>query len=441
LTNGARQAPTRQPRVVITGTAAICAAGKTPEEVWMTASNGTSAIGPIRQWDASRWPCRHAGEVANYQPRELVPDRKLHKLIRRTDVLGLYAADRAVEAAGLAPTEGLSLSSDADVFVERTGVFVGSGSSAYRDQYDFFPLLTTAAGDLGAFGRELAATVNPLWLLTALPNNVLCHIGIRHGFKGPNACITNHSISGALAVAEAAAALWAGEADRAVAVAHDTPVEPQRLWFFHQLGLAGEDTLRPFDAHRTGSVLGEGAASLVLEVERSARERGAPILGEFLGSGCASEAEGLLSLRNDGDGLARAISLALEDAEVELREVGMIVAHANGTQRSDVSEAAALRRVFGAAIPPVTGFKWVFGHTLAASAALDLVLALESLRRNEVPGIGTLRTLDPECRDLPVSTAAQVPRTSIALVLCRGFGGTTTATLIRSTNQIPLRHT
>jgi 3-oxoacyl-[acyl-carrier-protein] synthase I len=439
LTNGARQAPTRQPRVVITGTAAICAAGKTPEEVWMAATNGRSAIGPIRQWDASRWPCRRAGEITDYQPRKLVPDRKLHKLIRRTDVLGLYAADRAIAAAALAPGEGGSASPHTDVFLERTGVFVGSGSSSYRDQYEFFPLLTSAAGDLKTFGRELATTVNPLWLLTTLPNNVLCHIGIRYGFKGPNACITNHSISGALAVAEAAAALRAGEADRAVVVAHDTPVEPQRLWFFHQLGLASEDTLPPFDAHRSGAVLGEGAAALVLETEQSAHERGAAILGEFLGNACASEAEGLLALREDGDGLARAMSLALAEAAVEPSAVGMIVAHANGTQRSDLSEAAALRSTFGGDIPPVTGFKWIFGHTLAASAALDLVLAVESLRRNEVPGIGTLRAVDPQCRGLPVSTASQAPRSPIALVLSRGFGGTNTATLVRSTNQTPLR--
>ena len=113
------------------------------------------------------------------------------------------------------------------VFNDRTGVFVGSGGGAYQNQYDFFPLLTAAQGDLRTFGSELSATVNPMWLLRTLPNNVLCHIGIRYGFKGPNACVTHHSVSGTLAIAEAAAAVRAGEADRAVAVGHDAPIEPQ----------------------------------------------------------------------------------------------------------------------------------------------------------------------------------------------------------------------
>ena len=150
---------------------------------------------------------------------------------------------------------------------DRTGVYVGLGGGGYQNEYEFFPLLTAANGDLGTFGRELTATVNPMWLLRSMPNNVLCHIGIRYGLKGPNVCVTNHSVSGSLAVAEAAAALRAGEADRALAVGHDAPVEPQMVLYYHQLGLLSADGLWPFDARRSGSLLGEGAAALVLETE------------------------------------------------------------------------------------------------------------------------------------------------------------------------------
>jgi len=419
-------------RVVVTGSGAICAAGKSPEEIWEAAWTGRSAIRPIRRWDASAWPISLAAEIPGLDPRALVEDRKIHKLLQLTDLLGLYVAGRALDDAGLvAYREGLE-SANAAAVNDRTGVYVGSGSGGYQNEHAFFPLLTTANGDLGTFGRELVAAVNPMWLLRSMPSNVLCHIGIRYGLKGPNACVTNHSVSGSLAVVEAAAALRAGEADRALAVGHDAPIEPQMVLVYHQLGLLSSDGLWPFDARRSGSLLGEGAAALVLETEAAATARGARVLGEFLGSGCATDAEGLLAIRPDGDGLAGAIVMALDDAGIRPAEVGMIVAHGSGTRQSDASEAAAIHRVFGATAPPVTAFKWAFGHPLAASGTLDSVLALIALHHGVVPGVATLRELDPDFGNLPVSARPQAPRSDVALVLNRGFGGSNTALVLRA---------
>jgi 3-oxoacyl-[acyl-carrier-protein] synthase-1 len=193
-----------------------------------------------------------------------------------------------------------------------------------------------------------------------------------------------------------------------------------------------EGALRPFDAGRSGSAMGEGAAALLLETEGSAAARGATALGEILGSGSASEGEGLLPIRDDGEGLARAIALALDDAGLGAGEVGMIVAHGNGTRSGDASEARALQAVFGAAPPPVTAFKWAFGHLLAASGIVELVVGLAALHERTVPGIATLQRIDPACAGLPVSTAAQAPRSDVALVLSRGFGGTNAALLVRA---------
>jgi 3-oxoacyl-[acyl-carrier-protein] synthase-1 len=364
-----------------------------------------------------------------------VDDRKLHKLLGRTDLLGLYAAERAAAAAGLAAfRSGLDPSSQ-NTFNDRTGVFVGSSGASYKDQYDFFPLLTQSAGDLGAFGRDVSASVHPMWLLRTLPNNVLCHLGIRSGFKGPNACITNHGVSGALAVVEAAEAIRAREADRAIAVGHDTPIEPQTVAYYHSMGLLSADALRPFDAGRTGTVLGEGAASMVLESEESARGRGAPVLGEILGHGCAAEGESLLSVRDDGDGPERAMRLALADGGITEAGVGLIVAHGNGTEKSDASEARAIRRVFGKAPPPVTGFKWAFGNLLEPGGLIDSVLALVSLQKGEVPGIATLRSLDPAGAGLSVLDRTGEPRGEVALVHSRGFGGLSAALLLRATGR------
>jgi 3-oxoacyl-[acyl-carrier-protein] synthase-1 len=372
-----------------------------------------------------------AAEIPDFDPRSLLDDRKVLKLIRRSDVLGLAAAAQAIGMAELETRRGRLSVTAAEDFDDGTGVFVGSGGSSYQDQYDFFPLMTRAEGGLPAFGRELERAVHPMWLLRSLPNNVLCHLGIHYGFKGPNSCITHHSVSGLLALSEAANTLRHGEAKRAVAVGHEAPIEPQRVQYFGQLGLLTADAVRPFDAARSGCVLGEGAAALVLEERSEARAHGARLLGEILGSACVTEGEGLFHVRPDGDGLARAIELALADAGVDSGDVGMIVAHGNGTRNSDASEAAAIRRVFAATLPPITAFKWSFGHSLAAAGIVDAALALLALRDAVVPGIATLRRLDADCGEMPISSDAQRPRSNVALVLSRGFAGMNVALLLR----------
>jgi 3-oxoacyl-[acyl-carrier-protein] synthase-1 len=420
------------PRVMITGGGAICGAGRTPDEILAAVLEGRSAIAPITQWDASAWPVGIAAEVGDYNAGQLTGDRKLLKHIRRGDVFGLYAADRSIEQAAFAGWRAHLDEDAATRFADDTGVFVGSGGGTFGNQYDYFPLIAAAKGELKAFGQELSATVNPLWLLRSLPNNVLGHIGIRQGLKGPNACITHHSISGLLALAEGAQALRVGECTRAVIAAHEAPIEPQVLLYYHQLGLLSAQALRPFDARHDGSAMGEGAAALTLESEAAAAERGAIILGEMLGHGSASEGLGLLPVREDGDGLVRAIEAALATAGLAPAQVGMIVAHGNGTPNSDRSEARALARVFGADMPPVTGFKWAFGHLLAAAGLIDAVLAVSALRAGVVPGIAGFGTIDADGAAVNVSAEQRAPRSDVALVLSRGFGGTNAACVLRA---------
>jgi 3-oxoacyl-[acyl-carrier-protein] synthase-1 len=417
--------------VVISGAGALCASGKQPAQIWESVCAGRSALSPILQWDTEGWPRRIAGEIPDLDPAALLKDRKIQKLIRRSDVFGLYAADQAVAQSGIVSyRDGLDEAAGAE-YSDRTGLYVGSGGGAFQSQYDYFPLLTAAEGDLRRFGRELADTVEPMWLLRTLPNNVLCHVGIRHKLKGPNACITNHSVSGMLAIIEAMQALRTGEADRALAVAHDGPIEPQMLLYFHRLGLVARESIRPFGANRDGSLFGEGAGALMLETRASADSRSAHILGRVLGGGYTSDADGLLNIDPDGVALSDAIRLALDDAALQPEQVGMIVAHANGTPQSDGSEARAIQRVFGARMPPITGFKWAFGHLIAASGMLEAVLALSALATRTVPGIATLCDIDPALGDLPVSARAATPRSDVALVLSRGFAGTNAAVLLR----------
>ncbi|MGE5087942.1 MAG: beta-ketoacyl-[acyl-carrier-protein] synthase family protein [Candidatus Levyibacteriota bacterium] len=423
---------TRPARILIAGSGAVCGLGMNPAAMFDAIAAGRSAIAPIQDFDTAGWPVTHAAAIADFNPRALVEDRKLHKFIRRTDLLGIYAGDRAAETAGYARHRETLDEAGSARFADRSGIYVGSGGGAFENQYDYFPLMSETGGDLRAFGTKLAETVNPMWLLRTLPNNVLCHVGIRNRLKGSNACITNHSVGGSLAVIEATEALRNGEADRALAIGHDTPIEPQNILYYQRCGLLARDALRPFDAAREGSVFGEGAGALALETEASLTARGGSAIGEVLGGGHVSEATGLLAIRDDGDGVARAIALALADAGIAPADVGMVVAHGNGTLQSDASEAAGIRRVFGDRCPPVTAFKWATGHLIAAAGIVETTIALCALRANVVPGIASLERVDPACAGLPVSRAPQRPASDVALVLCRGFAGTDAALVLRA---------
>ena len=426
---------TNRRSVVVTGTGAVCGAGMAPDAILDAVLAGRSAIAPITQWDTTGWPCRIAAEIADFNPRALVDDRKLHKLIRRTDLVGLYAAGRAIDALRhRRPSRRAGRPAPPPSYSDRTGVYVGSGGGNYENQYDFFPLFAAASGELPAFGRELANTVNPMWLLRTLPNNVLGHIGIKHGLKGPNACITNHSVGGTLAVIEAFEALRNGEADRAVAVGHETPIEPQMVLYYHRLGLLASETLRPFDARARRQ-----------PVRRRRRRAGARDRGVGGGAqarrcwarswAAATPARRRACSRSATTATAsRARSRqALDDAELAPADVGMIVAHGNGTPQSDVSEAAAIRRVFGAALPPVTGVQVGDrppdrrGRHPRDGAGARGARARRGARHRDARA-SSIRPA-PGC---PCRPRAQAPRSKVALILCRGFAGTNAALVVRA---------
>ena len=283
------------------------------------------------------------------------------------------------------------------------------------------------------FGRELPDTVNPMWLLRTLPNNVLCHVGIRHGLKGPNACITNHSVSGMLAVIEGALAMREGEAQRVVAVGHDAPIEPQTLLYYHRAGLVAQDTLRPFDARHDGSLLGEGAAALVLETEASAAARGATVLGEYLGGGDASDGEGIARdprrRRRPG---ARHRSRARRCRPRRRRR-----RHGRRARQRH----AAIRRVRGRRAAPRLRRRDAAGHRIQVGDRSPAGGVGDPRRRgrpgsaapSDRPRRGDLRRPPPRAATAsPVSSAAQAPRSDVVLVVCRGFGGTNAALLLRA---------
>jgi 3-oxoacyl-[acyl-carrier-protein] synthase-1 len=420
-----------QDHVVITGYGCLTASGADAQATWEAVLAGESGIRQAETWDSSGWPHRLAGEIKAYSPRELVSDRKLLKVITRQDVIGLNAVTQAVAHSGI--IEHRDSLADPTSFNDRTGVFVGSPATKYRYQHDYLSPLAKAAGDPGEFGARAMEDVHPMWLLRALPNNVLAYAGIQYGFYGANANVTAHGISGSQAIAEACRYLRDGAIDRAIVVGYDSASELEALLYYASVGLLSSRGLRPFDRSRDGTVLGEGAGALFLETRAEAERRGAKIYGEVLGSSVVSEAEGVLSVRSDGTGVSQAIRSALEDSEKSPDEIGMISAHANGTRVSDASEARAFVDVFGAESIPVTGFKWSLGHTIAASGVIESILTLLCLADGLVPGIATLEELSLDCEGVSASAVEQKPRSSVGIVVSRAFAGLNSC-IVLSTN-------
>lgn len=415
-------------RVFITGLSALTASGDTADNTWEAVLAGQTDIDEIKQWDLSTWSHRLGGELKNFQPAKMLPDRKLMKVISRQDVMGINAAMQAVEHSQLIPYRSTLDPAVIDSFNDKTAIYIGSPGNKYFQQDDFLPLLAKTNGNMQEFAGQLFNEVHPMWLLRILPNNVLAYTGITYNFKGPNHNITNHAVGGAQAIIEAYHAISQGQAERAVVVAYDVAIEPQALFYYEKLGVISKQHLKPFDKAHDGTILAEGAAALVLESEASARARGAQCYGEIVAGKSASEGSGLFSLEESGESLAALMTQTLATRELSAMDIDFVVAHGNGNIKSDDSEAQAITAVFDNV--PVTAFKWSTGHTVAASGVLDTVLATYALNNKCIPGIANF-----ESTDLNINVQSQhryLEKSQTAVVINRGFGSMNACLVIKT---------
>lgn len=418
----------QQNRVFITGLGAMTALANNVDDTWNNILDGQSGISEVEQWDLSEFPYTKGAEIKNYRARDLVQDKKLLKMISRFEVIGLNAATQAVLHSGI--TKYRDDLEDPATFNDRTGVYVASPGNKYFQQYDFMPLLAKAKKDMTVFADNLFDEIHPMWLLKTLPNNVLAYTGIQHGFKGPNQNITNHVVGGMQAFIEAFYAIKTGQADRAVVVAYDVGFEPQAQRYYGQLGILSHDALRPFDVSHNGTILGEGAAAVVLESEASCAARHAKKYSEVLAGKTTGDAQGIFSVNEQSEGLMQLLAALFKAGSVSSNDLGMLTAHANGNKKSDVTESLAYHEFCRET--PITGFKWAVGHTLAASGLLDIIMTVKSLENNVVPGIPSFDELSPSCQQIEVSNKSSMLQQPYAAVVNRGFGGLNAATLLKA---------
>ncbi|MFM7205162.1 MAG: beta-ketoacyl-[acyl-carrier-protein] synthase family protein [Planctomycetaceae bacterium] len=383
-------------RVVVTGMGVVCPLGLAVDDLWTALVEGRSGIGPLDAFDAGGIPLRHAaqarqftGEIDNFGPldgEKKKAIRKGCKVMCRESQMAVAAAQRALHHCGNAAGHHAP---------ERFGCVFGSDYMLTIPE-DFTTAVAKCRGADGGFdfqmwGGEGMPQITPLWLLKYLPNMPASHIAIYNDLRGPSNSLTLREASGHLAVGEATVTIRRGAADIMVAGATGTRVHPMKTVHAiqsEQVAMGDDDPAtwsRPFDLHRRGMVLGEGAAVLVLEELGHALARGATIHGEIVGHAarCASDRAGV-GLRRTA--LGHALRRAIEMAGVNPADLGHVHAHAASTVTGDREEAEGIRDALGdaAARVPTVAAKSHFGNLGGGSGLVECVASLLALSRGEL---------------------------------------------------------
>jgi 3-oxoacyl-[acyl-carrier-protein] synthase II len=430
-------------RVVITGLGAITPLGLTVTDMWAGLCAGDCGIGTITAFDPVGFNCKLAGQVPDYKIQKYVPKthRKAIKLMSRDIELAVIAANEALVHSGLV-TKGID-PENVNIDPERVAINLGAGFISC-DLVELAPAVATSATD-GKFdtrkwGKDGLELVTPLWLLKYLPNMLACHIGIIHDIEGPSNSITCAEASAHLAITEAAQIIARGDADIALAGGAEAKVNPMimiRQCLLKRVTSENNDepasACRPFDADAKGSVFGEAAGIVILENLENAQRRGAKIYAEVVGTGQSNNINPVYEhLEPDGYGLQIAIEKAMADAQIEPKDLGLVIPHGTGIAADDLAEAKAIQAALGdaAAKTAVWPTKSMLSNTGAASGAIDLVAAVCAMVGGRIPAA---KNCDRKADGCNLNIVKQPQETDIRYALCCSYtyGGQTAAVVLK----------
>jgi 3-oxoacyl-[acyl-carrier-protein] synthase II len=395
-------------RVVVTGVGAISPLGLDVEQTWQALVAGRSGVRTITAFDAESCPVRIAAEVLGFDAVATFGRRRARHLDRVVQ-LALVATKEAIEASKL----------DVATAPERIGVVYASGIGGIRTLEDGIRVLI----DRGA------EWVNPYVVPMMIPNMVAGEIAMEWQLMGYNCCTVTACSASAHAIGTAFDAIRLGRADAIVTGGSEAAVTPVGMAGFAAMKALStrndepERASRPFDRDRDGFVLGEGAATLVLEEREFALGRGAPVLAELVGYGATSDAYHITQPHPSGDGSVRAMLAAIADSGLTPQDIDYVNAHGTSTPPNDVVETRALKRVFGPQVPLVSSTKSMTGHTLGAAGALESVFCILALQTSTVPPTINLDHPDPACDLDYVANVARPAEIRYALSNSLGFGG------------------
>lgn len=409
-------------RIVITGMGTVNPLGLTVQQSWENALQGVTGVGPITLFDASNLLVHIACQVKDFHPEDYM-DPKEARRRDRFEQFAAVAAQQAIHQSGVQFTEENS---------GRVGVLISSAIGGLSATFDIFETMHE-------FGPR---RISPFSIPMLMSNGAASLVTIDYGLRGPSFSVASACASGADAIGLAWLFLRAGLIDIAIAGASDATISAPGVATFDRLGALSRrtenitSTPQPFDLHRDGLVMGEGAAVLVLERERHARQRGAEILAELAGHAATSDAYHITAPAEDGGGGAQAIRLALDHAGVNMAEVGYINAHGTGTELNDLSETRAIKAALGdlAYQIPVSSTKSMTGHMMGATGALEAVFCVQAVRDGCLPPTINYQTPDPRCDLDYIPNQAREKKVSVAISNSFGFGGHNAVLVIRAFN-------
>ncbi len=398
-------------RVVITGIGPITPVGEGVDALEAGLRRERSPVRAVERFDASPFRTRIAAELEGFDAATRLGGKRARR-VDRFSALGLSACSLALEDASLHPS---------GVPAHRVAVQMGTalGGVAYAEEQH------------GRFLSSGLRGINPLLALSVYGGAVSCNIAIDYGFTGPNSTNAMSCASGALAVGRGLQLIRDGEADVALCGGSEAPLAPLTFGAFaiiRAMSTRNEDpgtACRPFDGDRDGFVMGEGACVLVLEELSHAMRRGARVYAELCGCGTTTDAYHMTQPRPGGTEAARAMRLALDDAGIGPGVVDYINAHGSSTPLNDITEAEAIRAVFGerARALLVSGTKAYYGHALGASGAIEAAITALGLAQGWVPPSLNLWDPDADCGLSFVPAGGATLEPEYALSNSFGFGG------------------
>jgi nodulation protein E len=399
-------------RIVITGLGVISPIGNSVKEFQSNLFEGRGGIGAIAL------PCRGqeahfpVAEVKNFKIEEYM-DAKKAMLLDRFAQFAVAAAKQAYQDSGLALTPEES---------ERTGVIIGTGVGGQNTLEESYHKLL----DANASGR-----VHPFTIPRLMVNAGASHISMNLGITGPGFTVASACASAIHAMGTALSMLRSGLIDKAITGGAESCLTLGTLRGWEALRVMSPDVCRPFSAGRLGMVLGEGAATFVLETEENAKKRGAKIYAEFAGFGMSSDAKDLTT--PDAEGASRAVLNCLRDAKLSPEDIDYINAHGTGTRINDAAETAAMKIALGEHAKKValSSSKSLFGHALGAAGALEMLATILAVRENTAPPTINYQGADPECDLDYVPNIARPMPIDIALNNSFAFGGLNASVCVR----------
>jgi 3-oxoacyl-[acyl-carrier-protein] synthase II len=407
-------------RVVVTGLGALTPLGNDVASFWKAAVAGASGIRHFQDLDYSAYPCHVVGEVLDFEPTEYM-DRRASRRMARFSQFAVATAKQAVADAAL----------DLDaVDRDRAGIVLGNGGGGY-------PNIEQAA--ITMFERG-GMRIDPLYVAKWLPNMGAANVTIQLGLRGYTNTVVTACASGTQAIGEATEVLRRGAADVMLAGGTEAGICEFGLAGFASMralttGFNGEPwrASRPFDRDRDGFAPAEGAGMLVLETLEHAEARGATPLVEVLGYGVSADATYLVAPADDGDGAARAMQFALDDAGVAPEEIDYVSAHATATEVGDVIETTAIKTVLGehAYQVPVTSLKSQIGHLLGGAGGVESVAVIKTILGGWIAPTLNLEHPGPGCDLDYVPLEARQADVRTAMKNSFGFGGQNAVLIFR----------